>query len=98
MRLRLLASLFGFALLLQGCGGNTEEATSVAAEPAPPAPAALAAAAEPEFVWEADRFADIRVLRYQIAGFDQLSLQQKKLLKLVMHWPKQRTRQFYYCM
>ncbi|MEX2366543.1 MAG: hypothetical protein WD601_08045, partial [Pseudohongiellaceae bacterium] len=29
---------------------------------------------------EADRFADIRILRYQVPGFEDLSLQQKKLL------------------
>ncbi|PKR81828.1 dihydrofolate reductase [Brumimicrobium salinarum] len=32
-----------------------------------------------DFEWEADRFADIRVLRYRINGFDKLTLQQKKL-------------------
>lgn len=31
------------------------------------------------FEWQADEFADIRVLRYQIPGWDQLSLQQKQL-------------------
>src|SRR5690554_3309538 len=31
------------------------------------------------FEWEADRFADIRVLRYKINGFDKLTLDQKKL-------------------
>src|SRR6476620_8900795 len=41
-------------------------------------------AAEPtaesdEFKVVADRFADIQVLRYRATGFDQLSLQQKKL-------------------
>lgn len=80
MRLRLLASPFVLALLLQGCGGNTEEPPAPAAEPPTSEGAAAAVAAEPEFAWEADRFADIRVLRYQIAGFDALSLQQKKLL------------------
>ena len=40
-----------------------------AAEPAPAAP----------FVIEADRFADVQVLRYQVPGFEKLSLQQKKL-------------------
>ncbi len=33
-----------------------------------------------EFEWTADRFADIRVLRYQIPGFEKLSLDQKKLV------------------
>jgi dipeptidyl-peptidase-3 len=81
MRLRLLASLIlGTSLLalLQGCGPNTENTATV--EPATPEQAAPAAVAEPEFVVEADRFADIRILRYQIDGFDELSLQQKKLL------------------
>src|SRR5690554_5466747 len=31
------------------------------------------------FQWEVDRFADIRVLRYRINGFDKLTLDQKKL-------------------
>ena len=35
--------------------------------------------AEPEFVFLADRFADIQVLRYQIEGFEELSPKQKVL-------------------
>ena len=31
------------------------------------------------FKWEADQFADVRVLRYQVPGWDQLTLQQKQL-------------------
>ncbi len=31
------------------------------------------------FKWEAEQFADVRVLRYQVPGWEQLSLQQKKL-------------------
>lgn len=31
------------------------------------------------FRWEVDQFADVRVLRYQIPGWEQLSLGQKKL-------------------
>ncbi len=37
-------------------------------------------AADEDFEWNAERFADIRILRYQIPGFDQLSLDQKKLV------------------
>lgn len=33
-----------------------------------------------EFVYSADRFADIEVVRYQVPGFDELTLQQKKFL------------------
>ena len=39
-----------------------------------------AATAESDFEWQVDRFADIRVLRYQIPGFDKLSLKQKKFV------------------
>jgi len=30
------------------------------------------------FVWSPETFADIKIVRYQIPGFDRLSLQQKK--------------------
>ena len=32
-----------------------------------------------EFQWQTDQFADIRILRYEVPGFDSLNLQQKKL-------------------
>lgn len=84
MRLRLLASSIAIALLLQGCGGSEPERNAAATAPAASTPAADASttstAAAEAFAWEADRFADIRVLRYQVDGFDQLSVQQKKLL------------------
>jgi dipeptidyl-peptidase-3 len=35
--------------------------------------------AKKEFNYMADRFADIQVLRYEIAGFDELPLKQKQL-------------------
>jgi dipeptidyl-peptidase III len=35
---------------------------------------------EENFVYEIDTFADIRILRYQVPGFEDLALQQKKLL------------------
>ncbi len=31
------------------------------------------------FQWEVDQFADVRVIRYQVPGWEQLTLQQKKL-------------------
>ena len=47
------------------------------AEPAAPVPAG--SAKEEEFQVVADQFADIQMLRYRVPGFDQLTLQQKKL-------------------
>jgi dipeptidyl-peptidase-3 len=64
-------TLFG-AVLLGGCGNSDTGSAPPATSQAP--------AGEAEFVVEADRFADIRVLRYRIPGWESLSLQQKKLL------------------
>ncbi len=36
--------------------------------------------ASDDFVWSPDKFADVRMIRYQIPGFDRLSLNQKKLV------------------
>ena len=36
--------------------------------------------AETEFTYEVDRFEDIRVLRYRVPGFDQLTLKQKQFI------------------
>jgi dipeptidyl-peptidase III len=33
-----------------------------------------------EFIYQTEQFADIRILRYQVPGFDKLSLNQKKLI------------------
>ncbi|MES2604482.1 MAG: dihydrofolate reductase [Pseudomonadota bacterium] len=76
-RMRLLSVVIAGTLLLAACGGN-EPATSVTDQPTTAAAETVVAPAP--FEYEADRFADIRVLRYQIPGFDQLSLQQRKLL------------------
>jgi len=55
------------SLLMSSCGGKKEESGLVKAK------------VEEPFEVEADRFADIQVLRYQIDGFQELSLQQKEL-------------------
>ena len=38
------------------------------------------AAAAREFDWQIDQFADLRILRYQVPGFDELTLPQKELV------------------
>ena len=59
------------ALLLTACGQEQApvDATDAANDPA----------TTPEFQVHVDRFADIEVLRYEVPGFDELSLQEKKL-------------------
>ncbi|MBD2716485.1 hypothetical protein KBK19_15695 [Microvirga sp. STR05] len=51
-------------------------ATAVAAEPAP----AASTPATPPFEVVSEQFADLRILRYQVPGFEALSAQQKELL------------------
>ncbi len=58
------------APLFLACGGGSQTATSSAKSDS---------LATDSFVWQAEQFADVRVLRYQIPGWEQLSLQQKKL-------------------
>ena len=81
-RLILLASL----TLLSACGEVSEPATTttqpIAMEVAASAEAEQTnpVTSDTEFEYEADRFADIRMLRYQVPGFADLSNQQKELL------------------
>lgn len=53
-----------------------EQAAEATAEPV----AAIDSATDESFVYEVDRFADIRILRYRVPGFEDLSAQQKELL------------------
>ncbi len=39
-----------------------------------------AEAAAQEFQWQIDQFSDLRIMRYQVPGFDELTLDQKKLI------------------
>jgi dipeptidyl-peptidase-3 len=40
----------------------------------------LPEAAAQEFKWQVDQFADLRILRYQVSGFEELPLAQKELI------------------
>jgi dipeptidyl-peptidase-3 len=60
----LLALCFGLVVLAAGCKKT---------EPEP-------AAAAPEFGWQIDQFADLRILRYQVPGFEALTSSQKELV------------------
>ena len=78
-RIRLLTAAIFALLMLYGCGGDN--APSSSADGNSPGLTRTAVDTSAEQLWfEADRFADIRILRYRIPGFETLSLQQKKLL------------------
>ena len=74
--------------VVAACGEATDNTAAGSGESTP---TAIAASATPEasvavssneetFAYEAERFADIRMLRYQVPGFEELSAQQKELL------------------
>lgn len=73
------------ALSLPACPGKSTAPppTETPGSPAPPpteAPATVVGeAVSHEFQVQVDQFADLRVLRYRIPGFSELSLQEKKL-------------------
>lgn len=80
-----LLTVFAALALLSACseGGDIPASGQASTEAAPassPAPEAAPSVSEDEFEYEADRFADIRMLRYQVPGFEDLSDQQKELL------------------
>jgi dipeptidyl-peptidase-3 len=61
-----IMTMSAIAMTMASCGDNQSntEATEVAQE----------------FCYHVDRFADVEVLRYKVPGFENLSLQQKKLI------------------
>jgi dipeptidyl-peptidase-3 len=66
----LLVLSLGLAVMAAGCKKK---------EPAS-GPAGAAPVAGPEFQWQIDQFADLRILRYQVPGFEALTPAQKELV------------------
>lgn len=68
--MRSFLSALSCSILLAACGrgegGDHQQTTDTPA-------------AADSFRWETEQFADVRVLRYQVPGWDQLTLQQKQL-------------------
>ncbi|HMB73847.1 MAG TPA: dihydrofolate reductase [Gammaproteobacteria bacterium] len=70
-------------LVLSGCGSDpvpVQPPVQPPDEQSRGAPAEAGAAIEDEFAVETERFADLRILRYRVPGFDELSLREKQLL------------------
>ncbi|HEU5078675.1 MAG TPA: dihydrofolate reductase [Opitutaceae bacterium] len=68
-----------FYLVLAAAGGLFFNASALAAGAGPSKEAASSPASSPSFEYKADRFADIQILRYQVPGFENLTLKQKQL-------------------
>lgn len=83
MRPEAISILVVGTVLLYGCDAGRPPATA-APEVAQPSPAVETQPAAPEatepFEVETERFADLRILRYRVPGFESLSLRDKTLL------------------
>ena len=66
------------SLFLVACGQDPAPTEQV--EPVVVKPVVTEPAPSSEIQVQVDRFADIQVLSYKVPGFDQLSLQEKKLV------------------
>ncbi len=67
MRLKVLFSYFLMGALIWSCNENSSEKSAISAD-------------ETSFDYVVEQFADIQILRYQIPGFNELSIEQKKLV------------------
>ncbi|HFA48565.1 MAG TPA: dihydrofolate reductase [Bacteroidetes bacterium] len=65
--------LLAFTFLLAACGGDRPA-------PTPKTTTETTAPSTDDFKWQTETFADKKIIRYQVPGFDKLSLQQKKLV------------------
>ena len=68
------------AVLLCGCSDPEPLTAQPPLQPAGPAPDSSTEQAAEPFEFESERFADLRILRYQVPSFDELDLDTKKLL------------------
>ena len=89
MKLTKIAAALTFALALSGCSEPQEspktQISAVAAESDSHGhdhekKASHSSEQSHDFQWQADRFADIRILRYQVPGFEELPVKTKELL------------------
>ncbi len=67
MKFKVLLSCFLVGTLIWSCKENSQEVSEMSSE-------------ETSFEYVVEQFADIQILRYQIPGFNELSLSQKKLV------------------
>lgn len=72
MRNTILPVLLALILLTPACSGGGDESRRGTTD--------TTAAQADTFAWQADQFADVRVLRYRIPGWEKLDLQRRKLV------------------
>jgi len=79
-KIRPLAAIAIIATWVSACEQNAPT-TNTSVEPVPKSNISAPKVSEAEpFKWNAERFADISIVRYRIPGFDELTLKQKTLV------------------
>lgn len=82
--MRTMLSILGCAFILASCGETSEKEVKqdALAEDYQPAEAMEAKTVEDEsgFKWQTEQFADLKIVRYQIPGWEKLSSRQKELV------------------
>ncbi|MCH2198041.1 MAG: dipeptidyl peptidase 3 [Flavobacteriales bacterium] len=73
-----LWGLLVLALFLAACGGGGQEPATDDSQAA--TDSSMTMDADDDFEWQTEQFADLKIIRYQIPGWDKLSLDQKKLV------------------
>ncbi len=72
--------LLAFCLILSACDTSTEKARNEQGNPTKTNASLEKNKSDDEFDWSPERFADVKIIRYQIPGFDELSSRQKELV------------------
>jgi len=79
MKLSLIAISLNIAITLSACTDQSSKENMHSAKEVIETQQVTTKPAD-DFIWQADRFADLRVLRFQVPGFTELSLKNKELL------------------
>ena len=80
MKTRLFISSITLALLGTSCQNNQKDISDITEIRSNDSIKSIALDSVPAFQFQAEQFADLRILRYQVPGFEELSLQQKTLI------------------
>lgn len=76
MNLLKIAGLMLPLAIAAGCGGNTKK-TTTAQDSTKTTPTAEA---DSNFIYQVEQFSDLRILRYNVPGFNELTLKQKEMV------------------
>ena len=80
MKTKLIISSLTIIILASSCQNNQKDISDITDSISADSVKSIVTDSTPAFQFQAEQFADLRVLRYQVPGFEELSLQQKTLI------------------